>query len=53
MWLEGKFDELDGEQIEGSVTEWVNELKRISKSSVIKDSEKQINLLSFVYQALD
>jgi hypothetical protein len=35
VWFEGKFENLDSEQIDSNVNEWANELKRLSKSSVI------------------
>ena len=49
VWMEGKFDTLDSETIENNVNDWSNELKRLSKNSFIKRSEKQMELLSFVY----
>jgi hypothetical protein len=47
--LEGRFDLLDSDQIEGNVTDWINELKRLSKNNFLKNAVKQMELLSFIY----
>ena len=52
VWLEGKFDMLDSDTIENNVNDWVNELKRLSKNQFLQSQEKQLELLSFVYQSL-
>ncbi|CDW77756.1 dynein heavy chain axonemal [Stylonychia lemnae] len=36
----------------GNVTDWINELKRLSKNNFLKSAVKQMELLSFIYQAL-
>ena len=40
VWFEGKFESLDSDAIDGNVNEWVNDLKRLNKNSVIIDSPK-------------
>ena len=48
VWFEGKFENLDSEQIDSNVNEWANELKRLSKSSIIQNAPKQKELLEFI-----
>ena len=50
--MEGRFDQLDSEGIEMSANDWANELKRLSKNTFIKGAGKQLELLTFMYQAL-
>jgi|LauGreDrversion4_2_1035121.scaffolds.fasta_scaffold2315080_1 hypothetical protein len=40
VWFEGKFESLDSDVIDENVNEWVNDLKRLNKNSVIIDSPK-------------
>ena len=32
VWFEGRFESLDSDQVDMSVNEWSNELKRLSKN---------------------
>lgn len=39
-WLEGKFEYLDAESIDINVSDWSNELKRMSKNSFVQSAPK-------------
>jgi dynein heavy chain, axonemal len=52
VWFEGKFENLDSDAIDCNVNEWSNELKRLSKSSIIMTSPKQLELLHFIQKAI-
>ena len=40
-WVEGKFEALDAAAIEATIDEWINELKRLHKTNLVADNEKQ------------
>ena len=41
QWVEGRFDQLDAGLIEAKVDEWINELKRLQKTNLVTDNDKQ------------
>jgi|TARA_B110001450_G_C17624939_1_gene482753 hypothetical protein len=41
QWVEGSFAQLDAGLIEAKVDEWINELKRLQKTNLVADNDKQ------------
>lgn len=41
QWIEDKFDLLDAGVIETKIDEWINELKRLQRTDLVANNEKQ------------
>jgi len=52
QWVEGRFDGLDAGLIEAKVDEWINELKRLQKTNLVTENDKQQELQKFMYDSL-
>lgn len=52
-WVEGKFDTLDAANIEATIDEWINELKRLQKTDLVDKNEKQGELQQFMFKSLN
>jgi len=51
-WVEGPFDELDAGLIESKTDEWINELKRLQKTSLVTENPEQQELQKFMFDSL-
>lgn len=52
VWVEGRFEQLDAGAVEAKIDEWVNELKRLQKSALIKENPMQDELQTFMFKSL-
>jgi len=52
-WVEGNFQLLDAVYIEMKVEEWINELRRLQKTTLVQENPKQQELQKFMIDSLN
>lgn len=52
QWIEDKFDLLDAGVIETKIDEWINELKRLQRTDLVANNEKQQEIQKFMFGSL-